>query len=130
MFTPNAVCCGRQCIVPTFCLFCCFFRYCMFVCLFVCLFVFSERTLSPNMHTLWGREAGYGRREILLLTFVLETRFFINVSYIRETHGYVLNTVYYFFLMTLIINTSVTRTGNTTALVVLQYDKATDSSLF
>ena len=66
----------------------------------------------------------------MLLTFVLETRFFINVSYIRETHAYVLNTVYYFFLMTLIINTSVTRTGNTSGLVVLQYNKATDSPLF
>ena len=65
----------------------------------------------------------------MLLTFVLETRFFINVSYIRETHTYVLNTMYY-FLMALIINTSVTRTGNTSGLVVLQYDKATDSSLF
>ena len=36
----------------------------------------------------------------------------------------------YYFLMALIINTSVTRTGNTSGLVVLQYDKATDSSLF
>ena len=35
-----------------------------------------------------------------------------------------------FFLMTLIINTSVTRTGNTSGLVVLQYNKATDSPLF
>ena len=65
----------------------------------------------------------------MLLTFVLETRFFINVSYIRETHTYVLNTMYY-FLMALIINTSVTRTGNTSGLVVRQYNKATESPLF
>ena len=32
--------------------------------------------------------------------------------------------------MTLIINTSVTRTGNTSGLVVLQYNKATESPLF
>ena len=60
----------------------------------------------------------------MLLTFVLETRFFINVSYIRETcsKNYFLNDSYK--------NNSVNSIGKTSGVVVLQYDKATDSPLF
>ena len=38
--------------------------------------------------------------------------------------------IVYYFLNDSIINTSVTRTGNTSGLVVLQYNKATESPLF
>ena len=61
----------------------------------------------------------------MLLTFVLETPFFIiNVSYIRETcsKNYFLNDSYK--------NNSVNSIGKTSGVVVLQYDKATDSPLF
>ena len=61
----------------------------------------------------------------MLLTFVLETPFFIiNVSYIRETcsKNYFLNNSYE--------NNSVNSIGKTSGVVVLQYDKATDSPLF